>query len=114
MSDDVDRTLAARQAADSELEADALDTGEEGADGSGATAVDPADVGTGGGGAGGGGADQETIEEVTDEVRDDIRQGRIEDDVSHVLEERLDEVGVHLRPEVVDDLAEDIENDVSS
>ena len=47
-------------------------------------------------------------------MRDDIRQGRIDDDVTHVLEERLDEQGVHLRPEVVDDLAEEIENDVSS
>ncbi|MCS5498004.1 hypothetical protein NY547_12210 [Cnuibacter physcomitrellae] len=110
MSDDMDRGLAARQAADSELEADALDTG-AGVDGADPGVVDPADVGTG---DGGGAADQDTIEDVTDEVRDDIRQGRIEDDVSHVLEERLDEVGVHLRPEVVDDLAEDIENDVSS
>ncbi|WP_378148530.1 hypothetical protein ACFJGV_09210 [Cnuibacter sp. UC19_7] len=96
-------TLTTRQAADSELEADALDT-----DG-----VDPADADADAGDDNGA-SDQETIEDVTDEVRDDIRQGRIEDDVSHVLEERLDEVGVHLRPEVVDDLAEDIENDVSS
>ncbi len=101
MSDDTDPTLTTRQAADSELEADPLDT-----DG-----VDPADADAG---DDNGASDQETIEDVTDEVRDDIRQGRIEDDVSHVLEERLDEVGVHLRPEVVDDLAEDIENDVSS
>jgi uncharacterized protein (DUF2267 family) len=55
----------------------------------------------------------EAVEQVAEEVRDEIRHGQIEDDVSHVLEERLDEVGVHLRPEVVDDLADEIENDAS-
>ena len=55
----------------------------------------------------------ETAESIADEVRDEIRLGHVEDDVSHVLEERLHEAGVDLRPETIDDLAEDIENDVS-
>ena len=57
--------------------------------------------------------DTEAVEQVVEEVRDDIRHGQVDDDVSHVLEERLHEAGVDLRPEVIDDLAEDIENDVS-
>jgi len=56
----------------------------------------------------------DAVERVVDEVRDEIRHGHVEDDVSHVLEERLHEVGVDLRPEKIDDLAEDIENDVST
>jgi hypothetical protein len=57
--------------------------------------------------------DTEAVEQVVEDVRDDIRHGQVADDVSHVLEERLHEAGVELRPEVIDDLAEDIENDVS-
>ena len=57
---------------------------------------------------------EETVEEIAEDVRSEIRLGHVEDDVTHVLEERLDEAGVHLRPEKVDDLAEDIENDVST
>jgi hypothetical protein len=57
--------------------------------------------------------DTEAVEQVVEEVRDDIRRGQVADDVSHVLEERLHEAGVGLRPEVIDDIAEDIENDVS-
>lgn len=55
----------------------------------------------------------ETIEHVVADVEDDIRHGRIPDDVSHDLEQRLDAAGVELPPEAVDDLAEAIENDVS-
>lgn len=57
---------------------------------------------------------EETVEAIAEDVRSEIRLGHVEDDVTHVLEERLDEAGVHLRPEKVDDLAEDIENDVST
>ncbi|GAB3547014.1 hypothetical protein GCM10027404_08280 [Arthrobacter tumbae] len=57
---------------------------------------------------------EETVEAVAEDVRSEIRLGHVEDDVTHVLEERLDEAGVHLRPEKVDDLAEDIENDAST
>ncbi|MDN3309414.1 hypothetical protein QWJ90_00530 [Microbacterium oryzae] len=53
------------------------------------------------------------VEHVVEDVRDEIRHGQVTDDVSLVLDERLHEVGVDLRPERVDDLAEDIENDVS-
>ena len=56
----------------------------------------------------------DAVERVVDEVRDEIRHGHVEDDVTHVLEERLHQVGVDLRPERIDDLAEDIENDVST
>ncbi|CAN7203384.1 hypothetical protein LJR013_000594 [Pseudarthrobacter oxydans] len=55
-----------------------------------------------------------TAEGIADEVRDEIRLGHVEDDVSHVLEERLDEAGISLRPEAVDDLAEEIEKDAST
>ena len=57
---------------------------------------------------------EETVEAIAEDVRSEIRLGHVDDDVTHVLEERLDEAGVHLRPEKVDDLAEDIENDVST
>jgi cobalamin biosynthesis protein CobT len=56
---------------------------------------------------------EEAVEQVVEEVRDDIRHGQVDEDVTHVLEERLEEAGVSLRPEKVDDLAEEIENDVS-
>ncbi|MCQ6272918.1 hypothetical protein M8J71_20890 [Pseudarthrobacter sp. R1] len=59
-------------------------------------------------------APTETPESIADEVRDEIRLGHVEDDVSHVLEERFEEAGIELRPEEVDDLAEEIEKDVSS
>jgi hypothetical protein len=55
----------------------------------------------------------EVIEHVVAEVEDDIHHGRVSDDVSHVLAERLEAAGVSLAPEAVDDLAEAIENDVS-
>lgn len=57
--------------------------------------------------------DTEVVEQIADDVRDEIRHGQVEDDVSIVLEERLEEAGVELRPESIDDLAEDIENDAS-
>jgi len=55
-----------------------------------------------------------TAEGIAEEIRDEIRLGHVEDDVSHVLEERFDEAGISLRPEVVDDLAEEIEKDAST
>jgi hypothetical protein len=55
-----------------------------------------------------------TVEDIAEEVRDEIRLGHVEDDVSHVLKERLDGAGISMRPEDVDSLAEDIERDVSS
>ena len=56
----------------------------------------------------------ETAEGIADDVRDEIRLGHVQDDVSHVLEERFADAGIDLRPEAVDDLAEEIEKDVSS
>lgn len=61
-----------------------------------------------------GAAHIETPESIADEVRDEIRLGHVQDDVSHVLEERFEEAGIDLRPEEVDDLAEEIERDVST
>jgi hypothetical protein len=55
----------------------------------------------------------EVVEEIAEDVREDIRLGHVEDDVSHVLKERLGEVGLQVSPDVVDDLAEEIENDAS-
>jgi hypothetical protein len=59
-------------------------------------------------------AGAETAESIADDVRDEIRLGHVQDDVSHVLEERFEEAGIDLRPEAVDDLAEEIEKDASS
>lgn len=56
----------------------------------------------------------ETPESIAEDVIHEIRLGHVEDDVSHVLEERLDEAGIELPPEEVDDLAEEIERDAST
>jgi hypothetical protein len=56
----------------------------------------------------------DTVEHIAEDVRDEIRLGHVQDDVSHVLEERLEDAGIDLRPEAVDDLAEEIEKDASS
>ncbi|MDQ4047424.1 MAG: hypothetical protein M3127_08685 [Actinomycetota bacterium] len=71
------------------------------------------DAGTGQGAQAGSGA--ESVEDIADEVRDDIRLGHVvDDDVSHVLEERLEGAGIDMRPEDVDELAEKIERDAST
>jgi hypothetical protein len=73
-----------------------------------------ADVAADPAGATGDAASPETVEHIAEEVRDEIRLGHVDDEVTHVLEERLDDAGISMRPEEVDDLAEDIERDVSS
>lgn len=73
-----------------------------------------ADVAAEGAEAAGAAESPGTVEDIAEEVRDEIRLGHVEDEVSHVLEERLDDAGISMRPEDVDDLAEDIERDVSS
>ena len=73
-----------------------------------------ADVAAEAGDAAAGADSSATVEDIAGDVRDEIRLGHVEDEVSHVLEERLDEAGISMRPEDVDDLAEDIERDVSS
>ena len=61
------------------------------------------------------GSGAESVEEIADEIRDDIRLGHVvDDDVSHVLEERLEGAGIDMRPEDVDELAEEIERDAST
>lgn len=56
----------------------------------------------------------ETPESIADEIKDEIHLGHVQDDVSHVLEERFEEAGIGMRPEDVDDLAEEIERDAST
>jgi hypothetical protein len=57
----------------------------------------------------------ETVEHIADEIRDDIRLGHVvDDDVNHVLQERLDGAGISMRPEDVDTLADEIERDAST
>ncbi len=58
--------------------------------------------------------DDQLVDDIAQDVRTDILHGHVEDDVSHVLEERLEEVGVTLPPEDIDELADEIENDVST
>lgn len=58
--------------------------------------------------------DEELIEDIADDVRTDILLGHVEDDVSNVLEERFEEVGLHVPPDEIEELADEIENDVSS
>jgi hypothetical protein len=56
----------------------------------------------------------ETPESIAEDIRHEIRLGHVEDDVSHVLEERFGRAGIELPPEEVDDLAEEIERDAST
>ncbi|MFJ5861169.1 hypothetical protein ACIQCM_07085 [Pseudarthrobacter sp. NPDC092439] len=56
----------------------------------------------------------ETPESIADEIKDEIHLGHVQDDVSHVLEERFEKAGIDMRPEDVDDLAEEIERDAST
>lgn len=56
----------------------------------------------------------ETPESIADEIRHEIHLGHVQDDVSHVLEKRFQKAGIDLRPEEVDDLAEEIERDAST
>ena len=56
----------------------------------------------------------ETPESIADEIKDEIHLGHIQDDVSHVLENRFQQAGINMRPEEVDDLAEELERDAST
>ncbi|HUG50036.1 MAG TPA: hypothetical protein VLZ78_03470, partial [Terrimesophilobacter sp.] len=53
------------------------------------------------------------IAEIAEEVLEDIQHGQVDEDVATVLRQRLEKVGVDLRPESLDSLAEDIENEAS-
>lgn len=64
--------------------------------------ADGADEGTG-----------DTIDDVSEQLRLDIQMGHVDADVVDVLEERLRKAGIDVRPEEIDDLAEEIENDAS-
>jgi len=55
----------------------------------------------------------EAIERVVAELEDDIRHGRVSDDMSRLLGERLEAAGVSLPPDAIDELADAIETDVS-
>lgn len=53
------------------------------------------------------------IAEIAEEVLEDIQHGQVDEDVATVLRQRLEKAGVDLRPEALDSLAEDIENEAS-
>ena len=53
------------------------------------------------------------IAEIAEEVLEDIQHGQVDEDVATVLRQRLEKAGVDLRPESLDSLAEDIENEAS-
>jgi hypothetical protein len=53
------------------------------------------------------------VAEIASEVLEDVEHGQIDGDVAAVLEKRLGAAGIQLRPEAIDSLAEDIENDAS-
>jgi hypothetical protein len=56
---------------------------------------------------------ESTVEEIASEVLEEIKHGQFDGDVAATLEKRLTDAGVQLRPEAIDSLAEDIENDAS-
>jgi len=58
-------------------------------------------------------SDTTDVEEIVDDVIADIQHGQIDEDVTTVLEERLEQAGIHVRPEEIDTLADEIENDAS-
>ena len=71
---------------------------------------------TGEGVSGGGTGQSGTGQSIKGIVRDllaDIQLGHIDDDVANVLAERLRRAGLEVRPEEVEDLAEEIENHAS-
>jgi len=55
----------------------------------------------------------ETVEEIADDVVSEIQHGQVDDDVSTILTERLDAAGLQVRPEDIDTLADEVENDAS-
>jgi hypothetical protein len=56
---------------------------------------------------------ESTVEQIAEEVLEEIRRGELDGDVAAVLRERLEDAGVDLRPEALENLAEDIENEAS-
>lgn len=55
----------------------------------------------------------QSIRGIVGDLLADIQLGHIDDDVAHVLGERLRQAGLEVRPEEVEDLAEEIENHAS-
>ena len=56
---------------------------------------------------------EQSIRAIVGDLLADIRLGHIGDDVANVLAERLRRAGLEVRPEEVEDLAEEIENHAS-
>lgn len=56
---------------------------------------------------------EQSIRGIVGDLLADIQLGHIDDDVAHVLAERLRRAGHEVRPEEVEDLAEEIENHAS-
>jgi hypothetical protein len=59
-------------------------------------------------------SEEETVTRIVEEMRDEIVHGNFEGDTGHVLDERLAECGVSVRPERLDDLADEIESGAST
>ena len=63
--------------------------------------------------AGSAASDEAKIAGIADQVKADIQVGHVDDDVSAVLQQRLIDAGLEVRPEKVEELASDIENDAA-
>ncbi|MCU1570571.1 MAG: hypothetical protein JWR33_1312 [Naasia sp.] len=59
------------------------------------------------------GTGAEKVQGIAEQVLADVQTGLVEEDVSALLQQRLDDAGLEVRPEQVDDLAERIEGDAS-
>lgn len=59
------------------------------------------------------GTPDEKLEGIAEQVRGDIQLGHVNDDVTNVLEQRIEEAGLEVRPEDVETLADEIESDSS-
>jgi len=58
-------------------------------------------------------SDEETIERIAVDVLDDIEHGRMRGDTATLIGERLEAVGIRLRSEAIESIAEDLEEQAS-
>jgi hypothetical protein len=55
----------------------------------------------------------EAVERIAQDLIEDIEHGRVRGDTAEVLEERLKAEDIELRPEAIEALADDIEEEAS-
>lgn len=55
----------------------------------------------------------QAVERIAQDLIEDIEHGRVRGDTAEVLEERLKAEGIDLRPEAIEALADDIEEEAS-